>query len=107
MSSLSSTIGLLPSVKRLTSNITVISSKRIYYHKKTLRDIHSHTAFLSLYSIFTIGSVTVPLFFTILKVIVMYLLNHSAQCEQCKNVRDNHQGVEGILHSPYKLYLSQ
>ena len=35
----------------------------------------------------------------------MYLLNHSAQCEQCKNVRDNHQGVEGILHSPYKLYL--
>lgn len=47
------------------------------------------------------------LFLTVLEKIVMYLLDDSAQCEQRKDIRDNHQGIEGILHGPYKLYLCQ
>ena len=37
------------------------------------------------------------------EVIFMYLADYLAQCKQCKDIRDYHQGVEAICHIPNKI----
>ena len=46
-----------------------------------------------------------PSLFSIFIIRFANLCHHAAECQQCQQVRDNHQSVEEIRQLPYKINL--